>query len=322
MINRRLIRIKVFKVLFSKIGSCSDSLLAAEKELLYSCDKTLELYYFIASLPMALKYIAEQKIEAGLKKFHPTPQEANPNMKFVNNKLIQKLENDPVIKSFCAKHGLNWMDHISFVKKLYKIISEKDYFIEYMESDDNSLENDINLVCAVFEQELENSEELEEILEEMNLYWVDELAYIINIIIKKIKQINSSDSSETNQDLLDHPDVFIKEEDKEYAIRLLNISMIKYTEYTGLMSKFVLNWETDRLASTDIALIVMGIAEAVTFSNIPLKVTINEYVELSKYYSTPNSKVFVNGMLDKILLSLKEDGTIEKKGRGLLGSSE
>jgi N utilization substance protein B len=315
MISRRLIRIKVFKVLFSRINSGSDSFLAAEKELILSCDKSLELYYFLLSLPAALKNVAEQKIDAGLKKFHPTPQEIDPNRKFVNNRLIALLEDDTDITGFCSKRGLSWREYDSFVKKIYSSVISKEYFSNYMESSESSFEEDMKLITSIFEEELEESDELYTLLEDANLYWTDDLAFIINVITKRLHSLKESSA-------LEHPSVFLKSEDKDYAIRLLNVSMIRYAEYTGLMSKYVLNWETDRLAATDLALIVMGIAEAVTFPNIPIKVTINEYVELSKFYSTPNSKVFVNGMLDKILLALKNEGQIEKSGRGLVGSSE
>ena len=315
MISRRLIRIKVFKVLFSRISSGSSSFLAIEKELLLSCDKTLELYYFILSLPLALKYVAEQKIEAGLKKHQPTLEEINPNMKFVENKLILLLENDYELRGFCSKRGLNWFDYLPFVKKLYKTVSETSYFETYMSSQSSSLDEDIKLVCAILENELDECAELESILEDSNLYWIDDLAFVINIITKKLYSVRKDE-------VLSHPTVFLKDEDKDYALRLLNVSMIRYDEYIELMSKYVINWETDRLAAIDILLIVMGIAEAVSFPNIPIKVTINEFVELSKFYSTPNSKVFVNGMLDKILLALQEEGIIEKSGRGLVGSVE
>lgn len=315
MISRRLIRIKVFKVLFSRISSGSSSFLAIEKELLLSCDKTLELYYFILSLPLALKYVAEQKIEAGLKKHQPTLEEINPNMKFVENKLILLLENDEELRGFCSKRGLNWFDYLPFIKKLYKTVSETSYFETYMSSQSSSLDEDIKLICAILENELDECDELESILEDSNLYWIDDLAFVINIITKKLYSVRKDE-------VLSHPTVFLKDEDKDYALRLLNVSMIRYDEYIELMSKYVINWETDRLAAIDILLIVMGIAEAVSFPNIPIKVTINEFVELSKFYSTPNSKVFVNGMLDKILLALQEEGIIEKSGRGLVGSVE
>ncbi|MFA6770096.1 MAG: transcription antitermination protein NusB [Bacteroidales bacterium] len=315
MISRRLIRIKVFKVLFSRISSGSNSFLAGEKELLLSCDKTLELYYFILSLPLALKAVAEQKIENGLKKHKPTPEELSPNMKFVENRLILLLEEDDELRGFCSKKGLNWLDHISYVRRLYKTISESSYFETYMTSGVSSLQEDIRVVCSILEEELEYCEELDSILEDSNLYWIDDLAFVINVITKKLYSVRKNE-------VLFHPSVFLKDEDKDYALRLLNVSMIRYNEYAELMSKYVINWETDRLAAIDILLIVMGIAEAVSFPNIPIKVTINEYVELSKFYSTPNSKIFVNGMLDKILIALKEEGKIEKSGRGLVGSVE
>jgi N utilization substance protein B len=275
----------------------------------------LELYFFLLSLPSAIKKVAEQKIEAGLSKYQPTPLEANPNRRFVNNKMMALLEEDTKISDFCAKHGLRWGEHSSFVKKLYASIISKDYYNNYMESAENTFEDDMKLIATIFEEELEDSDDLYTILEDDNLYWMDDLAFVINIITKRLYALK-----ENNR--LSHPDMFLKNDDKEYALKLLNASMLRYEEYTALITEFVINWETDRLASTDITLIVMGVAEAVAFSNIPIKVTINEYVELAKYYSTPNSKVFVNGLLDRILISLKESGEIEKSGRGLVGSPD
>ena len=314
MINRRLIRIKAFKVLFSKINSGNDSVQAAEKELIHSCEKSLDLYYLLMALPYELKLIAEQKIETGFQKFHPTEEELYPNKKFVNNRLFQKIENDPSILKYCQRRGLNWKEQNSFAKKMYVDFSSKDYFISYMNSTESSFSEDLALITTFFREELEDSEDLYTILEDMSVYWVDDLSYILNIIIKKLSSLEEDIE-------IKHPDVFFKKDDEEYALKLLDSSIANYEEYSALMSNYVKNWDPERLATTDIALIVMGIAEAVTFPNIPLKVTINEFVELSKYYSTPNSKLFVNGMLDRILLYLSEEGKIEKSGRGLVGSS-
>jgi len=315
MISRRLIRIKVFKVLFSRINSGSDSFSGAEKELLFSCDKTLDLYYFVLSLPIALKKIAETKIEAGFKKFQPTPEETDPNRRFIDNQFITKLESNEALIKFCESNGLYWQEHEAFVKKLLTTLTKRDYYQEYMASSTVGFEEDLKLIITFFEEELEENEDLYTILEDSNLYWIDDLAYVINIILKKlsVQKINSR---------IVHPQVFIKDEDKEYALRLFTQAMINYDEYIELMSKYVLNWDPGRLAATDTSLIVLGITEAISFPNIPLKVTINEYVELAKYYSTPNSKVFVNGILDKILLGLQRDGKIEKSGRGLVVSIE
>ncbi len=316
MISRRLIRIKVFKVFFSSIKSESNSFIAAEKELLRSCDKTLELYYFLMSLPYALKKVANERIEVGLKKYHPTEEEANPNYRFVNNRVISILEYDPDIIPFCQKRGLNWQEHSSFVKKLYTQLQSRDYFLNYMNSLEDSFENDLKFIISFFENELEDSSELETIIEDANLFWTDDLAFVLNVIISKIALLKESSKK------VYHPEVFLKDEDRDFALRLLNVSMMRYNEYLDLISQYILNWEVDRLASTDVILIIMGIVEAVAFPNIPIKVTINEYVEISKYYSTQNSKTFVNGILDKVLATLLESGGIEKTGRGLVELSE
>ena len=158
MLSRRMLRIKVFKTLFGRILSGSDSTAAAEKELLLSCGKTVELYLFILSLPAALKKAAEEKIERGLQKFQPTPEEANPNYKFVENRFISILENDPKFLKFLQQKGLSWSEYPAFVKKLYNTVASQDYFTGYMESGKNSMTEDIALVRNIFERELEDNE--------------------------------------------------------------------------------------------------------------------------------------------------------------------
>lgn len=312
MLSRRLIRVKVFKILFSKVASGSDSVQAAEKELITSCEKTLDLYCFMLCLPVALRKVAEAKIEAGLKKFHPTPQEANPNRKFVENKFIQLIDEDLKFLKLCNAKGLNWSEYESFVKKLYMTISTREYFREYMESGQSSMKEDVALFRKIYEEEFEDNAVLEDILEDSNIYWMDDLAYVINVILKNM-------SSFEKKERVLVPDVFLKEDDREYAIKLLTKSLVNYDEYTEIISGYVPNWDLERLVATDLTLIVMGIAEAVTFESIPVKVTINEFVDISKYYSTPNSKVFVNGLLDKILQQMLKEGKIVKSGRGLVG---
>lgn len=315
MISRRLIRIKVFKVLFSRISSGSDSLLAAEKELLHSCEKSVELYHFLLYLPIALKRVAEARIEAGLKKFHPKPEEKNPNRRFVENRVISALENDNILTKYCSSRSLNWSGNEALLKQLYNSLISKDYYKEYMSAPKADYSDDLRLVVTLFQEELEDNEDMWSMLEDESLWWTDDLAYTINVIIKNLHSLKEGG-------VIAHPDVFMKEDDREFALRLLSKSLLNYDEYVELMSSYIINWEPERLAATDTSLIVMGIAEAVSFSNIPLKVTINEYVELAKYYSTPNSRVFVNGILDKLLLDMQREGKIEKTGRGLVGSIE
>ncbi|MDD4057438.1 MAG: transcription antitermination factor NusB [Bacteroidales bacterium] len=315
MINRRLIRVKVFKSLFGRVSSDTFSLTGAESELLSSCEKSLELYYFILSLPVAVRRAAQVKIENGLKKFHPTEEERNPNMRFAENRAIQILEDNNELIEFCDKRSLRWNDLQSLVKKILSSLTSSEYYTEYMESSESSFESDLAFLIKFFEEELEENEDLHAILEDMSLFWIDDLEYVINVIIKRLSSLKEGSK-------LRHPSLFMKDDDREYAVKLLEKSMLNYSKYVELMSGYLKNWDIERLAITDTALIVMGIAEAVEFQDIPIKVTINEYVELSKFFSTPNSKVFVNGILDKVIAGLIAEGKVEKRGRGLVGSAE
>ena len=311
MLSRRLIRVKVFKILFGRIIAGSDSLIGAENELVASCEKTLDLYCMMLQLPIALKKVAEERIEIGLKKFQPTPEEANPNRKFVENGFVQILENDLKFLKLCEGKGLLWRDYETFVKRLYATISARDYFKEYMANEQRSIKEDAELFRNIYEQELEDNEMLEDIIEETSLFWMDDLGYVLNTILKNMGTIVKKNS-------VDIPEVFQNEDDKTYAKKLLTQSLVKYDEYTKLIAEHVSNWDKERLVATDLALIVMGITEAVTFETIPLKVTINEFVDISKYYSTANSRIFVNGLLDKMLQKMYKEGTIVKSGRGLV----
>ena len=281
--------------------------------LLLLVKKTLDLYCMMLQLPIALKKVAEERIEIGLKKFQPTPEEANPNRKFVENGFVQILENDLKFLKLCESRGLLWREYETFVKRLYAAISSREYFKEYMANEQRSLKEDCALWRNIFEQELEDNEALEDILEETSLFWMDDLGYVLNMILKNMGAISKSGTVAV-------PEVFQNEDDKAYAKKLLTQSLVKYDEYTKLISEHVSNWDMERLVATDLALIVMGITEAVTFETIPLKVTINEFVDISKYYSTANSRIFVNGLLDKMLQKMYREGTIVKSGRGLVGS--
>jgi N utilization substance protein B len=311
MISRRLIRIKVFKLLFSRICSESRSLINAGNELMLSLEKTVDLYWLLLSLPIALKNYGISKINMGLQKFQPTPDEVDPNRKFILNRVIHVLENDKDRRDHSTKRGLYWTEQQTFVKKLYLDLHSRSWFNDYMEDKSGSYRQDMELLQTFFRLELEDNEDLYEILEDQSIYWVDDVAYILGIILKMLSSLKEGGAPE-------HLEMFKQQEDKEYALRLLEHSILHYDEYVELLRTFAHNWEVDRMASTDICLIVLGVSEVVCCPTIPVKVTINEVVELAKYYSTSNSRVFVNGVLDKIIQHLKEEGKIQKEGRGLM----
>lgn len=311
MISRRLIRIKAFKALYAYEASGAGDIPAAQKGLVASCDKVKELYYFLLNISSSLIGVAQDHIDAGLQKFHPTEEEANPNMKFVKNRFAALLSDDPEFGRFCQKHALSWNEYDIFVKKVYNSMITKEWFINYMNSTEDSFEEDCNLFSCIFQDEFEDDEDLAAILEEMSLLWIDDVDYALNCIIANIEITKSKKK-------IVHPSTFLKEEDKDYAERLLGDAILRYDEYQSLVSDRLSNWNTDRTVPTDLALIILGITEAVSFPTIPVKVTINEYVEIAKYYSTPNSRIFVNGILDKIIQEKIAEGEIVKQGRGLL----
>ncbi len=310
MLSRRLIRIKAFKTLFAYIGSESDSVNAAQKSLIESCDKVKDLYYFLLNLSSSLVGVAEEKIAVGMRKFHPTEAEAHPNYKFVHNRFARLLSDDPEFGRICQKRGLVWGEYEPFVRHVYNSMVTKEYYQNYMESGEDSFEEDCRLFSCIFQDEFEDNEELESILEDLSLLWIDDVAYALNAIIAGIEET-------ARKKRIVHPGTFLKEDDKEFALRLLTESILRYDEYFKLMEAHLDNWKSDRLVSTDAALIVMGVTEAVVFPTIPVKVTINEYVEIAKYYSTPNSRIFVNGILDRIIQEKIREGEIVKQGRGL-----
>lgn len=316
MINRRLIRIKVFKVLYSMVASGSDSLVEAEKALKYSCDKTLHLYYFILNAAVALGNAAEARIQTGLKKFNPTPEERNPNRKFADNQVSAWLRQNERFTKYCEDHGLVWTEDLALViRKILAALSEKEYFREYMASQTRSMAEDCALFVRIFsDPELfEDNEDLESFLEDMSLFWIDDLGYVLGVIVRNLEILGKRGT-------MTFPDVFLKDDDREFAYELLRAAVTGYHKYMDIVVANTSNWDPDRVVITDLVMIIQGVAEAVRFSNIPLKVTINEYVDISKFYSTANSRVFVNGLLDKILRKMVDTGEIVKTGRGLIES--
>jgi len=307
MLNRRLIRIKAFKALYSFEYSGADSPETASEQLMRSCEKTLELYHFMLNITGSIVMVAREKMEAAMKKFHPTEEDLNPNTRFVENGFTALVDSDPDFGKVCQKKGLVWVDYDIFVKKVLASVTASEYYKEYMDAHESSFEADCQLWKRIYEEEFEDNEMLESILEERFPEWVDELGFVLNVIIKDIDTIQTTHR-------LPKQKVFLKDEDREFARTLLLESITGYEEYRNILLANLANWDSDRLVSTDIALIVMGLAEAVNFPTIPVKATINEYVELSKYYSTPNSRIFVNGILDKVIKEKLASGEITKVG--------
>ena len=319
MLNRRILRIKAFKVLYSSVLSGNVSLSQAESQLDQACEAARDLYIYMLGIVSPLTRIARERIEAAKGKFNPTEEERNPNMKFADNALAKLLDEDADFQKIFNKKKYSWAQYDLLLKKLMNSICSKEYYAEYMASKDRSLAEDCKLFIRIFEEEFVDSEELEQILEDKSLYWNDDLAYSLTWCCKTFRSLANGENWSLiplyQSEMLKGEGV---ESDRLFVRKLLQASFAGYENYSAMVAEAVTGWEKERLFSTDVVLIVMGLAETVSFPTIPVKVTINEYVELSKFYGTPKSRSFVNGLLDRLVQNLVNDGKVLKEGKGLL----
>ncbi len=319
MLNRRILRIKAFKVLYGSVLAEDISLAQAEAQLELSCEATRDLYIYMLGVISPLTKIAQERIEMGKSKFNPTEEERNPNMKFAENALAGLLDADVDFQKIYKKKKFDWSQYDLVLKKIMTSIASKDYYAEYMASEKRSLAEDCKLFIRIFEEEFVDCEELESLLEEKSLYWTDDLAYSLTWCCKTLKELAKGKQWNLlplyQSEMLEGEGV---ESDKLFVRKLLQSAYAGYEKYSAMVAQSVDGWEKERLFSTDVVLIVMGLAEAVSFPTIPVKVTINEYVEISKFYGTAKSRSFVNGLLDRLIQQLVNEGQINKTGKGLL----
>ena len=240
-------------------------------------------------------------------------------MKFAENALAKLIDADVDFQKLLAKKKYSWAQYDLLLKKVMNSVASKEYFADYMASEERSLAEDCRLFTKIFEEEFVDSEELEMILEEKSMHWNDDLAYALTWCCRTFKDFadgkNWSLLPLYQSDMKKGEDV---ESDKFFVRRLLQASYAGYEKYSAMVADSVTGWEKERLFSTDVVLIVMGLAEAVSFPTIPVKVTLNEYVELAKFYGTPKSRAFVNGLLDRLIQKLEAEGAVAKEGKGLL----
>lgn len=315
MLNRRILRIKAFKVLYGYAVKGNMSLEDALSELDKSCEATRDLYLYMLAIISPLTGIARSRIDSAKSKFNPTEEDANPNEKFADNALAPLFDNDPDFRKIIARKKLSWEQYDILLKKVMDSVSSKDYFKKYMSKPGTSLKEDTALFIRIFEEEFVDLKELEDILEDISIYWTDDLAYSLTYCCRTMKDIAKGSiwrMPELYQsDMLkkNNPDAVV-DSDRKFVRDLLKYAFTGYEEYFEAVTKAVPDWDSDRLFSTDMALIALGMAEAQNFQEIPLKVTLNEYIEISKFYSSPKSRSFINGLLDKMI---KENNTLNKK---------
>ena len=315
MISRRIIRTKVLQVLYAYYSTEDKSLNNAEKELFFKCiRKTYDLYHFLLALVIEIADYSEQRIEIKKNKHQPTYEDIHPNTKFVSNQVIQQLRENRALHAYINQQNLSWVNHPELIKELYLFLIEADFYKEYMKDNNRSFLDDRKFVDKMFTNILLIAEDLYEVLEEMSIYWNDDVEFTVSMISKTLKKFNPHSGSDQN--LLP---MFKDQDDRDFAKDLLRKSIINQDELRELIKEHSKNWDLDRIAFMDILIMQLATAEFLYFPSIPTKVSLNEYIELSKYYSTEKSRNFINGILDKTLKDLKISGKINKTGRGLIG---
>ena len=317
MISRRQLRIKALQTLYAYYKTGREDMNRSEKELHFNIEKAYELYHYLLLLIIDVILYAESRIEIARNKRIPTHEDLHPNNRFIDNRLVGQLRNNDQLLRFVDQHKLNWSNYPELAREIYTRLVESEAYEQYMSSAECGYAEDKRMIIQVYTHMIFSSELLASILEEQSIYWNDDLEFITSMIVKTFKKYKENDGPEKKL-----MDLYKNEEDRDYVVTLFRQTILHRDEYVEYIKQNTRNWDLERIAFMDILIMQMAIAELIAFPSIPTKVTLNEYLEISKFYSTNKSNVFINGVLDKVMMQLKEEKKIQKKGRGLIGENE
>lgn len=315
MLNRRQLRIKALQSLYAYYQHDQRTAIEGEKEMRKSIDKIYELYLSFLLVFGEIKHLAEKRIDDNKSKKLPSEEDLNPNLKFVQNEVICYYASNEVLRKMTEERKINWTGAVEqeIIKKVFRAILDAPEYHEYMELEGQSFKDDQDFVVTIFKEYIANNESLLNYWEEESIFWMDDIDFVCSAVIRSIKNIN-----------VDKPksgvfSLYKNKEDDEAFVRDLYHQTIKMdSDNAEIIDQLTKNWELDRIARMDVILMKMALTELKFFESIPKKVTLNEYIEISKFYSTPRSNSFINGILDKAVALLEKDGKIKKVGRGLM----
>ncbi|KGL63887.1 transcription antitermination factor NusB [Polaribacter sp. Hel1_85] len=312
MINRRHIRVKVMQSVYAMLQSHNDDIIREEKFLKHSILKMYDLYVLNLQLLVEVQKLAAKKIALSKKKILATKEELNPNNKFLNNKVINTLAESISIEGFIELNNLNnWEENDEYVKIIYDELQKSDLYKKYLETEEDTFKVDKAFVIDFFKEIIAPNEKLGEFFEDTMISWVDDIPFVNTWVVRSLSKLK-----ENNTFILSS--LYKDKDDEDFVSQIFKKTILKHSEYDKDIEDKTPNWETDRIADIDLILIKMAISEFLNFPSIPTRVTINEYIEISKDYSTEKSSYFINGVLDKISKEFIENKRIVKIGRGLL----
>ena len=312
MLNRRHIRIKVLQAFYAFFQSNNEDVLKGEKELFHSIEKIYDLYVFILMLFPSLKRQALIQIEEAKRSEYLRQDIHILKTGFIDNQLVDIIEQSKVLQKISKDRKINWEGDVEndLTKKIFKEVYQTDYYKNLLQSESTSFNDDKDALVQLYKKEICNLEKLHHFFDEKSIYWQDDLDHVSSMILKTLKSITE------DQELEILP--LWKEDEYEFTQNLFRKAVLQKEENDAVLQTYSKNWEKERLATMDSLLMNLAMTEALEFSSIPIKVTLNEYIEISKFYSTPKSNSFINGILDRIFEDYKKDGKLIKRGRGLI----
>ncbi len=307
MLNRRHLRVKVLQSLYAFFQSGNTSLDAGDKELLFSIDKIYDLYLYQLTLITDIGRQARKVIDDNKNKKIPTPEDLKPNNRFIDNKCLKGIAESTELTNKLKKRKISWAKAPEISRKIFLQFRESRHYQDYMNADENSWQHDRDLILKLLKNYICESELLHHFYEENSIYWLDDWELVNKMIIKNIKAMINGELDDFK------PMKLYKEpEDKKFARELFKKTILLDKEFAPMIAAKTQNWDIERIALMDIIIMKMALTEITRFPEIPVKVSLNEYIELSKMYSTPKSKVFVNGVLDKLVEELSNENKISK----------
>ena len=307
MINRNLIRIRIVQIVYSWYQNSNNNLKNAEKELLQGFQKSYDLYFYLLLLMVKITDLYEERVEMKKNKFLPTEEDLNPNTHLIENKFIKQLRTNKTLNKYLSERPMSWDENETFVKNLLDTILSSEEYKDYTANVSPTYADDKDFWRKIFKQYIYLNNELDDILEDESIFWNDDVETVETFVLKTIKQF--SEQNGDNQPLLP---MFKDEEDKQFALKLLNETILNEKKYRQLIEKHTQKWDFDRIAFMDMIIMQVAIAELYTCESIPTSVTLNEFIDIAKSYSTPKSGTFVNGILDAIANEAKKEHIIFK----------
>ena len=302
------------QALYAYFQMGSNDMHKAEKELLNSINRVYDLYIYMLLLLVEIRDQAVKITSDAKNKRLPSESDLNPNTRFIENSIFNKLSENKQFKREVINRKITWQTDDEFVRKILSFIKASEEYEKYMHTENYSFEIEKEFIVSIFKNQITNLELLEHFFEEKSIYWVDDLR-IVSVAV--IKTIESFAENINEDDFILLPLFKDEDDDRKFAVDLFRKTINNDIESEKVISQKTMNWEIERIAMMDILLMKMAITEILHFSQIPIKVTLNEYIEISKLYSSPKSKLFINGILDKLVSDFKSEKKILKSGRGL-----